>query len=180
MLRMQRSSAASANGNAKDVIEFTLKPHSSKIRLSATHITATEDETQHSLCKRIADIAHLPLNRLRVTFEKSNRVIDKRFHADTVPKVADIANEDNVLIIKDLGPFLSLRRSLHRLLFFRVLNCSWTDFQVPRSHGRWCMWLNTLAQYSSIPCFITSNISSIVAPSTIPPCKRTSQPLPFH
>ena len=122
VLRMQRSSAASANGIAKDVIEFTLKPHSSKIRLSATHITARGNETQHSLCKRIADIAHLPLNRLRVTFEKSHRVVDKRFHPDTAPKVTDIANEDNILIIKDLGPFLSLLRSLHRLLFIRLLN----------------------------------------------------------
>lgn len=84
---------------------FTLKSRSRHIRLSATHITAAPDETQHELSKRIAAIAGLPLNRLRTTFETSNRVLDKRIHSDSPPKVEDIPEEDTVLIIKDLGSF---------------------------------------------------------------------------
>jgi hypothetical protein len=82
---------------------FTLKSRSRHIHLSATDITATPDETQHELSKRIATIAGLSLDRLRVTFETSNRVLDKRTHRDSPPKVEDIPEEDTVLIIKDLG-----------------------------------------------------------------------------
>jgi hypothetical protein len=111
---MQRSSAS--NGNAKNVLQFTLKPRSSNLRLSATHVTATLDDTQHLLCKRIADIAHLPLNRLRATFETSNRVIDKRVHSDTPPKVRDLVDEGTVLVIKDLGTPCLLRGQVIRYL----------------------------------------------------------------
>jgi hypothetical protein len=84
-------------------ITFTLKPRNKTLRLSATHITAAPDETQHDLSKRIARIAGLHIDRLRVTFESSNRVLDKRIHKDSPPKVEDIETEDPVLIIKDLG-----------------------------------------------------------------------------
>jgi hypothetical protein len=103
MHRTSTASPVAANGNATTVVEFTLKPRNSKLRLSATHITATTDESQHLLCKRIADIAHLPTNRLRVVFENSNRVIDKRAYKENPPKVRDITNEGTVLIVKDLG-----------------------------------------------------------------------------
>jgi len=104
LFRMQRSSTS--EGHSKDVVEFTLKPaRSSKVRLSATHVTASMDESQHLLCKRIAEIAHLPLNRLRGVFETSNLVVDKRAHKDEPPKVRDIANAGTVLIIKDLGMY---------------------------------------------------------------------------
>ena len=84
-------------------LTFTLKARNKDIRLSATHITSTREETQHDLSKRIATIASLPLNRLRVTCETSNRVLDKRIHQDSPPKVKDIPDEGTVLIIKDLG-----------------------------------------------------------------------------
>ena|SRR5436190_629477 len=84
-------------------LTFTLKPHNGNIRLSATHITSNPEETQHDLAKRIAAIANLSLHRLRVTFETSNRVLDKRIHQDSPPKVGDIPDEETVLIIKDLG-----------------------------------------------------------------------------
>lgn len=86
-------------------ITFTLKPRNKSIRLSKTEITASPDETQHDLSKRIAEIAHLPIARLRVEFESaSKRVLDKRVHRDSPPKVEDIADtEGTVLIVKDLG-----------------------------------------------------------------------------
>lgn len=121
---MQRSSAS--EGHAKDVVEFTLKPRSSKLRLSATHVTASMDESQHLLCKRIAEIAHLPLNRLRVTFETSNLVVDKRVHKDEPPKIRDIANAGTVLIIKDLGtPSRSPCQPYSVCAYSRQL--AWTD-----------------------------------------------------
>ena len=86
-------------------ITFTLKPRNKSIRLSKTEITASPDETQHDLSKRIAEIARLPIARLRVEFESaSKRVLDKRVHRDSPPKVEDIADtEGTVLIVKDLG-----------------------------------------------------------------------------
>jgi len=91
-------------------ITFTLKPRTKSLRLSQTEITATPDETQHDFCKRIAEIARLPLDRLRVEFEsesKTKRVLDKRVHADHPPKLEDIPDsEGTVLIVKDLGAFL--------------------------------------------------------------------------
>jgi hypothetical protein len=82
---------------------FTLKSRSKRLNLSATHITATGEETQHDFAKRIAQISKLPLSRLRVTFEPSNRVLDKRHHPDSPPKVADIEDEGTVILVKDLG-----------------------------------------------------------------------------
>ena len=90
--------------NQDSPLTFTLKPRTKSVRLSTTHITSTPEETQHDLSKRVATIANLPLNRLRVTFETSNRVLDKRIHQDSPPKVEDIPDEETVLIIKDLGP----------------------------------------------------------------------------
>lgn len=85
-------------------LTFTLKPRTRTIHLSATHITSPSSETQHDLSKRISTIASLPFSRLRVTFESSNRVLDKRIHKDSPPKVEDIPDEEGtVLIIKDLG-----------------------------------------------------------------------------
>ena len=85
-------------------ITFTLKPHNRNVHLSATHITSFLEETQHDLSKRIARIANLSLSRLRATFESSNRVLDKRIHRDSPPRVEDIPSEEGtVLIIKDLG-----------------------------------------------------------------------------
>jgi 3-oxo-5-alpha-steroid 4-dehydrogenase len=184
---MQRSSTANANGSGKDVIEFTLKPRSSKLRLSATHITATADESQHSLCKQIADIAHLPLNRLRVTFETSNRVIDKRFHPDTAPKVGDVANEGNVLIIKDLGPSLSLQRSLlqtvcHLIVFSldHGLTFRTPDLMADGVCGR-IPWPNILP--SLVLLLPTSLLSSKLRPflhANVPPNPLPSMNLPFE
>ena len=82
---------------------FTLKSRSKNIRLSATHITVTPDETQHELSKRVAQIAGLSFDRLRVTFENSNKPLDKRTHRDSPPTVADIPDDESVLVIKDLG-----------------------------------------------------------------------------
>ena len=84
-------------------ITFTLKPRTRGLRLSATHITAQPDETQYALCHRIAQIAHLKLNRVRVTLEESNRVIDARQHHEHPPTVGDIEGENVTLLIKDLG-----------------------------------------------------------------------------
>ena len=84
-------------------ITFTLKPRSKKIRLSKTQVSATADETQHELSKRVAEIAGLPLERLRATFEKSNKVLDKRTHQESPPTVGDIPDDETVLLIKDLG-----------------------------------------------------------------------------
>jgi hypothetical protein len=87
-------------------ITYTLKPRNKSIRLSTTEITADPDDTQHDLSKRIAEIAHLPLDRLRVEFE-SKRVLDKRLHRDSPPKLEDIPDaEGTVLIVKDLGTSL--------------------------------------------------------------------------
>ena len=41
------------------------------------------------------------------------------------------------------------------------------------------MWLNTLVPFSSIPCFITCNISSTAELSTIHPCKRITTATSF-
>jgi len=87
-------------------ITYTLKPRNKSIRLSTTEITAVPDDTQHDLSKRIAEIAHLPIDRLRVEFE-SKRVLDKRLHRDSPPKLEDIQDtEGAVLIVKDLGTSL--------------------------------------------------------------------------
>jgi hypothetical protein len=89
-----------------DPITYTLKPRNKSIRLSTTEITAAPDDTQHDLSKRIAEIAHLPIDRLRVEFE-SKRVLDKRLHRDSPPKLEDIPDtEGTVLILKDLGTSL--------------------------------------------------------------------------
>lgn len=90
---------------------FTLKTRSKGINLSANRISADPDETQHNLAKRIAQIAKLPLDRLRVTFEASNIVLDKRSHRHSQPKVEDIEGAGTVLLIKDLGPFVSHNRN---------------------------------------------------------------------
>ena len=85
-------------------ITYTLKPRNKSIRLSTTEIAAAPDDTQHDLSKRIAEIARLPINRLRVEFE-SKRVLDKHLHRDSPPKLEDISDtEGTVLIVKDLGP----------------------------------------------------------------------------
>jgi hypothetical protein len=84
-------------------LTFTLKARTKRLRLSATEVTANSDETQHELSKRIAKIAGLKFDRLRVTFEGSNKVLDKRYHRDEAPTVADIEEEQPVLFIKDLG-----------------------------------------------------------------------------
>jgi len=84
-------------------VEYTLKPRSRNVRLSTTQITATPDETQQDVCTRIATIANLPLSRLRVTLETSNRVLDKHVHADMAPKMGDLPDDETVLVVKDLG-----------------------------------------------------------------------------
>jgi hypothetical protein len=89
--------------NQDSSITFTLKPRDRNLRLSATNITSTPEETQHDLSKRIATIVRLPLSRLRVTFESSNKVLDKSAHKDSPPKVGDIPDEGTVLLVKDLG-----------------------------------------------------------------------------
>jgi hypothetical protein len=89
--------------NQESPLTFTLKPSNRNIRLSATHITSTPEETQRDLAKRIATIANLPLDRLRVTFGTSNGALDKRIHRDSPPKVEDMPDDGTVLIIKDLG-----------------------------------------------------------------------------
>jgi hypothetical protein len=91
-------------------IEYTLKPRSSSVRLSATTITTSPDETQSHFCQRIATMAKLPLSRLRVTLEKSNKVIDKRAHADAVPKIEDLPDDETVVLVKDLGTFHARRQ----------------------------------------------------------------------
>jgi hypothetical protein len=90
-------------------IEYTLKPRSPSVRLSATTITTSPDETQSHFCQRIATMAKLPLSRLRVTLEKSNKVIDKRAHADAVPKIEDLPDDETVVLVKDLGTFHARR-----------------------------------------------------------------------
>jgi hypothetical protein len=102
---MQRTTSTTANNPTPEpVIIFSIRARNPRtLTLSATHVTATLDETQNVLCERIAQIAGLPLNRVRATFENSRRALDKRFHADSPPKVRDIANEGTVLVIKDLG-----------------------------------------------------------------------------
>ena len=89
-----------------DPIIYTLKPRNKSIRLSTTQITAAPDDTQHDLSKRIAEIAHLPISRLRIEFE-SKRVLDKRLHRDSPPKLEDIPDtEGTELIVRDLGTSL--------------------------------------------------------------------------
>jgi len=84
-------------------IIYTLKSRNKSIRLSTTEIAAAPDDTQHDLSKRIAEIAHLPIDRLRVEFE-SKRVLDKRLHRDSPPRLEDIPDtEGTALIVKDLG-----------------------------------------------------------------------------
>jgi hypothetical protein len=102
-MRVQ-TSTNNNNSTEEPVIEFSLRARNPKtLRLSATHITASLDETQNVLSKRIAEIAGLPIDRLRVTFENSQRVLDKRYHPDSPPKVRDIADQGTALVIKDLG-----------------------------------------------------------------------------
>ena len=84
-------------------LTFKLRSRTKKLRLSADEVTAIPDETQHELSKRIAQIAGLSFDRLRVTFESSNKVLDKRYHHANPPRVADIEEEEPVLLIKDLG-----------------------------------------------------------------------------
>lgn len=84
-------------------VTFTLKPRTRQVRLSETTVTVNLDDTQHDLSKRIARISHLPINRLRITFENSTKVVDSRTHPQDPPKVRDIADEGTVLVVKDLG-----------------------------------------------------------------------------
>jgi hypothetical protein len=86
-------------------IEYTLKPRSSSVRFSTTTITTTPNETQSHFCLRISILAKMPLSRLRVTLEKSKTVIDKRAHADAVPKIEDLPEDETVVLVKDLGTF---------------------------------------------------------------------------
>jgi hypothetical protein len=86
-------------------IEYTLKPRSSSIRFSTPTITTSPDETQSHFCLRIAIMAKMPVSRLRVTLEKSNKVIDKRAHADAVPKIEDLPEDETVVLVKDFGTF---------------------------------------------------------------------------
>jgi hypothetical protein len=97
------SQRTSSSQTTSGPITFTLKPRNRGIRLSATHVTATADETQHVLCQRIARIANLKPTRLRVTLETNGRVIDARTHRDNPPMVRDLEGEEPVLLIKDLG-----------------------------------------------------------------------------
>jgi hypothetical protein len=103
---MQRATSTTAdNPSQETVVIFSLRARNPRtLALSATHVTATLDETLNVLCERIAQIAGLPLNRLRATFETSHRALDKRFHPDSPPTVRDVApNDGTVLVIKDLG-----------------------------------------------------------------------------
>lgn len=101
---MTTDSSSTMRSRSRDSpLTFTLKSNNRNIRLSETHITSNPEETQHDLSRRIAKIANLPLDRLRVTSETSNRVLDKRIHQESPPRVGDIADEGAVLIIKDLG-----------------------------------------------------------------------------
>lgn len=102
---MQAQTSTNRNNSGEQtVIEFSLRARNPKtLRLAATHITANLDETQNALSKRIAKIAGLPLDRLRVTFENSQIVLDKRFHPDSPPKVRDVSGQGTVLVVKDLG-----------------------------------------------------------------------------
>jgi hypothetical protein len=99
------SQRSSTGTTASSPITFTLKPRNRKLRLSATHVTATPDEIQYALCQRIAQIAHLKMSRLRVTVEANGRVVDARQHGENPPVVADIQGEQPVLLVKDLGGF---------------------------------------------------------------------------
>lgn len=92
-------------------VEYTLKARGRSVRLSTTQITASPEETQHDFNKRIAAIAKLPLNRLRVTLETSNTVIDKRVHADAAPTMEALPGDETVLLVKDLGVSSSSTRS---------------------------------------------------------------------
>ena len=100
---MSLRSSSTKSSSTSEPISFTLKPRNRKVRLSATHVTATPDETQYALCQRIAQIAHLNMSRLRVTVEGSGTVVDARVHTENPPKVADIQTENLVLLVKDLG-----------------------------------------------------------------------------
>jgi hypothetical protein len=91
------------NQTQEGTVTFTLKPRTRKVRLSETTVVVNLDDTQHDLCKKIAKISRLPINRLRITFENSARVVDARTHPQDPPKVRDIAAEGTVLVVKDLG-----------------------------------------------------------------------------
>jgi hypothetical protein len=86
-------------------LSFTLRSYTRSLQLSATHVTSSPTETQRDLCIRIAKIAKLPLNRVRVTFENPrNVVLDKRVQlAKTAPRMSDVAHYEPMLLIKDLG-----------------------------------------------------------------------------
>ena len=91
--------------NQSPTLTFTLKPRGKGLKLSATHITADPNETQHDFAKRVAEAARLPITRLRATLEPSNRVLDKRSHAENPPKVSDFVGDQGeaILLVKDLG-----------------------------------------------------------------------------
>jgi hypothetical protein len=86
-------------------LSFALRSRTRSLHLSATQIASSPIETQHNLCVRIAEIAKLPLNRIRVTFENPrNVVLDKRVQlAETAPRMSDVVKYEPVLLVKDLG-----------------------------------------------------------------------------
>jgi len=141
-------------------VTFTLKPRGKGLKLAATHITADPNETQYDFAKRVAQAARLPITRLRATLEPSNRVLDKRSHADNPPKVSDLVGDDGepVLLVKDLGTKLLVLVNL-----VQVLNC----------HGKRFISLNMLVPFFFIPCFITCKAHSMDTLSSIRICKRS-------
>jgi hypothetical protein len=89
--------------NNPTAVTFTLKPRTKGLCLAETDVTASLDDTQHDLCKRIARLSRLPINRVRATVENSKKVVDVRVHPENPPKVRDIADVGTVLVVKDLG-----------------------------------------------------------------------------
>ena len=84
-------------------ITFSLRSRTRRLRLSEANVSIFPNETQYALCKQIAKLAHLPVNRVRVTFEHSGVAIDRRFYQEDPPRVRDIASEWTALLVKDLG-----------------------------------------------------------------------------
>jgi hypothetical protein len=91
-------------------VTFTLKPRSKGLRLAETDVTLGLDDTQYELCKRIATLSRLPINRVRATVENSKKVVDVRVHPENPPKVRDIVDEGTILVVKDLGAWPKIHR----------------------------------------------------------------------
>ena len=112
------TSSAATHSTGSDMkssgsVTFRLKSRSRSLKLSADQVSVDPDVTQFFLCQQIAQIARLPINRVRATLETTGKAVDRRFHQNDAPRVRDIANEGTVLVIKDLGiPCLKQRTDL--------------------------------------------------------------------